>query len=71
MRKSGWYKISNYSVYVEGGKVIRAIEDNCEVNATRYPYRYDRRAGGWINASGELSPGAVRAGIRRGTIQLM
>ena len=25
MKKSGWYKINYYSVYVEGGKVIRAI----------------------------------------------
>lgn len=71
MKKSGWYKINYYSVYVEDGKVIRAIMDGWEVNATRYPYRYNKRAGCWINASGELSPGALRAGLRRGTIQLM
>lgn len=70
MKKSGWYKINYYSVYVEGGKVIRAVLDGTGQATTLYPYRFNKRLGCWVNVSGELSPGALRAGLRRDTIIL-
>ena len=68
--KDGWHTIYGRKVYVEGGMVRRGIkEDRNHSQAAAYVYRASRR-GGWDKEDG-LSVAAFRAGIARGTIELL
>ena len=62
--KDGWHKVYGYEVYVEDGRVTRAIS-NC---VTVYPYRASKYGGWDIDTHTTLD--ALRAGLSRGTIIL-
>ena len=67
---NGWKIAGGYDVYVEDGKVLRGIKlDHNGHEVAAYPYRQSR-SGGWDLISG-ISLTAFRAGIRRGTMELM
>lgn len=62
MVKDGWHKVYGYPVYVEDGRVKRAVAKG----VAAYPYRVSKY-GGW-DIDTYLSLDALRAGISRGTI---
>lgn len=62
MVKDGWHKVYGYAVYVEGGRVKRAVANG----VAAYPYRASKY-GGW-DIDTYLSLDALRAGLSRGTM---
>jgi len=67
--KDGWHTISGAELYIEGGFILRGIKtDSNGGRVTAYPYRKNKR-GGWDKDTG-ITPGAYKAGARRGTIAL-
>lgn len=60
--KDGWHMVYGYPVYVEDGKVKRAISSG----VTAYPYR-KCTYGGWDLVT-HLTLDALRAGLSRGTM---
>lgn len=60
--KDGWHKVYGYDVYVEDGKVNRAISNG----VTAYPYRVSKY-GGW-DIDTHMTLDALRAGLSRGTM---
>ena len=58
----GWYMVYGYPVYVEDGKVKRAISKGVPA----YPYRACKY-GGWVIDT-NMSLDALRAGLSRGTM---
>lgn len=66
--KDGWHKVYGEDVYVENGKVERGIKkdmNNSEVPC--WPYEYDKKLGGWVNITGEVTLSTYRAGLKKGT----
>lgn len=68
MVKNGWHTICGCSVYIEDGRIIRGMKNNDQLTA--YVYRWDSGRGCWIRQD-SITPAAFRAGIKRGTIQLI
>lgn len=66
--KDGWYTIYCWHAYVEQGKVSWLV--NVNGGGTKYPYR-KAKDGGWDNASGKITPGALRRGISQGRYRIM
>ena len=66
----GWHKVYQYDVMVEDGVVTHATDQNH--TKTVYPYR-SCLWGGWnrIYKEEKLTLGALRSGMRRGTIALI
>lgn len=65
--ESKWITACGENVFVEDGIVTHGERDG----RPTYPYRRaNPRIGGWILAEG-LTPAALRAGMRRGTIDMM
>ena len=64
----GWHKVYNYDVMVEDGIVSHATDGTKPL----YPYRKSIW-GGWnrIYKEENLTLGALRSGMRRGTISLI
>lgn len=62
MVKDGWHKVWRCYVYVEDGRVKRAIIDR----ETAYPYRKCKQCGWDLDI--DLTLDALRAGLSRGTI---
>ena len=58
-----WKKILGYDVFVEDGKIIRAMKNNGTLSASVYK---KNRLGGWDNVC-PCSLSAFRSGVRRGT----
>lgn len=65
--RDGWHTIAGHDVYIEGGRIIRGTKNAGQLPA--YVYRWSRGAGCWIKED-SITPGAFRAGVKRGTIQL-
>ena len=61
MLKDGWYTIGSYDVYVDDGKVKKALHDGKGF----YPYTVSKYGGYDLNQS--LSLDALRARLRRNT----
>ena len=61
---SGWHTIAGYTCWVEDGTVRRAVLGEGNAQTTGYPYRRTR-SGGWTSVA--PTPGALRAGIARGS----
>jgi hypothetical protein len=66
--KDGWHTVAGYMVYVENGRILRGL--NARGDKTLYPYRWNKQYGSRVNDSG-LTVDAFRAGIRRGTIEML
>ena len=66
--KDGWHTIAGYEVYVENGRILRGL--NGSGDKTLYPYRWNKQYDSRVNDSG-LTVDAFRAGIRRGTIEML
>ena len=60
--KDGWHKVYGYEVYVEDGRVTRAISNG----VTAYPYRACKY-GGW-NIDRHMTLDVLRAGMARETV---
>ena len=58
--KDGWYTVGSYDVYVDGGKVKRALRDG----KCFYPYIVNKKYGGY-DLDQSLSLNALRARLRR------
>lgn len=65
--KDGWHEIAGYIVFVENDKILRGL--TADEQRTTWCYRYNRRDGGW-DAEDNITVGAFRAGVRRGTIKM-
>lgn len=51
--KDGWHTICGYSVYVENDRIVRGIKlDRNKSPVPAYPYRRDKKNGGWNKCSG-------------------
>lgn len=59
-----WKTICGYSVYVEGGKIVRAMKDNDTLPAAVYKWNSKTRV--WDNVT-PCTVSAFRSGIYRGT----
>ena len=65
---SRWAVVAGYDVYVdEHGHVNRGITPDGQ--RPLYPYRWDRQLKVWSRDK-RMTPAAVRAGIRRGTVTM-
>ena len=65
MNKDGWYKVYGRKVYVENGKVRRAL--TLDGQSAVYPY-VEGKYGGLNNISGYLTVSALRSRMARGTV---
>ncbi len=59
--EDGWYRVYGYKVYVENGKVIRGMTEDCQ--RTTYPY-VDCKYGGYDLCT-SLSLSAFRQRVKR------
>lgn len=66
--KDGWHKVLGYDVYVEDGKVTRCLVSHGSGHRTAYPYRDEPNC---MSICIGISPDALRAGLKRGTIRIM
>ena len=65
--KDGWHNICGYSVYVEGGYILRGIDtDSNGGQIPVYVYRASRHGG--YDREERITPAAFRAGMARGTV---
>ena len=64
--KDGWHTVKGYEVYVEGGKVTRAVSDTGQGRVAVYTYRITKE-GTYIRCNVSLP--ALRAGLSRGSIR--
>ena len=62
--KDGWHTVYGYKVYVEDGRVKRAVANG----VTAYPYR-TCKYGGW-DIDTHMTLDALRAGLSRETITI-
>lgn len=68
--KDGWHTILGNRVYVEQGKVIRAVvQDSNGSLVPAWPY-WPSKYGGWDNCSGLLSVSAFRRRVKNDTVIL-
>lgn len=67
--KDGWHRLNGCPVYLEDGKIVRAMrkDENGEW-ITAYPYRKSK-AGGWDNCTG-ITYGAFHTAFIRGTVRI-
>ena len=69
MSYDGWHKLYEYSVYVENGVVVRAIDPSRW--ETAYPYHWSKKYRVWTNVSGECTLNTLYAGLKRGTYAIL
>lgn len=70
--RDGWHVISGERIYVEGGCVVRGMtKDHNGSLVPAHAYRLNRQYNCWVREYSGLTVAAFRAGIRRGTIQMM
>lgn len=65
--KDGWHTIAGYSVFVEGGMIVRGMKNSDTLPA--YVYRWSKSLNCWTKEE-SITPAAFRAGLKRGTIAL-
>lgn len=68
--RDGWHMVAGWEVYVEDGRILRGVMEDCNGSrVTCYPMRRDRREmWGWDWC--EPTPSAFRAGLARGTVRM-
>ena len=66
--RDGWHNICGYSVYVDGGYILRGTK--AEGTLPAWVYRWNRQMGCWVREE-KISVDAFRAGVKRETIDLM
>lgn len=70
--KDGWHTVGRYDVWVENGRVQRAVKKTFgdDGSGTLYPYRWmGHPYNGLVNTTG-ITLSALRSGLRHGTIVL-
>lgn len=68
--RDGWHDIYGRRVYVENDRILRGIIRHSPLNVVP-GYVFRRVGSGWGREDHGVSVNAFRAGVRRGTIDLM